>query len=63
MPAVNCVILHILNTVHLYKFWASEIAQGVKALATKPGDLSLIPETHKVGGNQLLQVFLWLSHI
>jgi hypothetical protein len=43
MPAVNCVILHILNTVHLYKFWASEIAQGVKALATKPEDLIAIP--------------------
>lgn len=35
---------------------ASEMAQQVKALASKPNNLSSIPETSMVGGkNQLLQ--------
>ena len=35
------------------------MAQWVKGLATKPNDLPLIPETHKVEGkNQALQTAL-----
>lgn len=36
------------------------MTQKGQALATKPSDLSLIPETHIVGGeNLLLQIVLW----
>lgn len=37
---------------------ASEMAQQVKTLATKPDDMSLFPQTHMVeGDNQLPTVF------
>lgn len=41
----------------------NEKAQWVKALATKPADLSSVPGTRVVeGGNQLLQVIFWSPH-
>lgn len=44
--------------------WAGEIAQWVKMLATKPGDLSLIPGTDDEveGENRLDKVFLYTQH-
>lgn len=43
---------------------ATEMAQGIEALAAKPGDLSSIPRTHMVEGEKcLLQVVLWPPHV
>ena len=50
-------MLLVRNTLRTFK-----IAQQIKVLAKKPGDLSLIPGTHIVEGeNQLHQVILWPS--
>lgn len=38
------------------------MSQWVKALAAKPEELSLIPGTYIVGGNQLFQVALCPQH-
>lgn len=35
---------------------AGKMAEGVKVLSTKPDDLSLIPESHRIGENRLSQV-------
>lgn len=41
----------------------NEMAQWVKVLASKPGDLSSIPKTHVMGGeNQLTKVVLQPPH-
>ena len=44
-------------------FRAGKMAQWMRVLTTKPGNLSSIPRTHMVEGeNRLLQVVLWSSH-
>lgn len=40
-----------------------EVAQELKTLATKPGNLSSILRAHPAGKNQLPQVVLWLPHM
>lgn len=41
------------------KYWASEVAQQVKALSIKSVDLGSLPGTHMLEGeNQLLKVVL-----
>lgn len=43
---------------------AGEMLHGEEAPDTKPDELSPIPGTHTVGGeNQLIQVGLWLPHM
>jgi len=38
--------------------WADKLGQKLKAFAAKPSDRSSIPETHRVGENELLQAVL-----
>lgn len=42
---------------------SGRMAQGVKVLASKPDDLSLIPGTKTTGGNQLTKVVLYSPHL
>lgn len=41
------------RTLHLLKWSLAELAHGVKALTTKPDNLSLIPRTYMVEGEEL----------
>lgn len=41
---------------------SADMSQWVKVIAAKPNGLRLIPETHMVEENWLLQFFLWLPH-
>lgn len=57
--AIACKSTHIMHTLTIMQLFLlkkklrdSEMIQWIKALATRPGDLSLIPETYMVEGEK-----------
>ena len=46
--------LHVEGLKSVKVVWASEMAQLIESLATKPGDLSSIPRTHVEEGENHL---------
>ena len=46
-------ITYLAHTNKFMEFWAGELAQGLRALAAPPDDLSSIPSKHMVTHNHL----------
>jgi hypothetical protein len=53
----------VRDSISEIRWRAVEVAHWVKEIATRPGELSSIPEIHKVNReNQFPQVVLWPPH-